>query len=132
MAQNIQPFLMFQRDDAEEAMNFYVGLFPDGKVLHIERHGADGPGKEGTVVQATFVINGQTVMCIDSPIKHAFEFTPSFSFFVNCSSEDELKKLFEALSRGGETLMPLDSYDFSRLFSWIKDRFGVSWQLNLP
>lgn len=132
MAQNIQPFLMFQGDNAEEAMNFYVGLFPDGKIIDIERYGADGPGKEGTVLQATFVINGQTIMCIDSPITHAFDFTPSFSFFVNCSTEDELKSLFEALGAEGEALMPLDSYGFSRLFAWVKDRFGVSWQLNLP
>jgi predicted 3-demethylubiquinone-9 3-methyltransferase (glyoxalase superfamily) len=72
------------------------------------------------------------VMCIDSPVKHQFTFTPSFSFFVDCASEDDLRRLAAALGEGGPVLMALANYGFSRLFTWVNDRFGVSWQLNLP
>jgi predicted 3-demethylubiquinone-9 3-methyltransferase (glyoxalase superfamily) len=65
-------------------------------------------------------------------VKHAFTFTPAFSFFVDCESEEELKRLYAALSADGATLMPLGNYGFSRQFAWVNDRFGVSWQLNLP
>jgi predicted 3-demethylubiquinone-9 3-methyltransferase (glyoxalase superfamily) len=71
-------------------------------------------------------------MFIDSPAKHAFTFTPSFSFFVETESEDELRRLAAALGEGGSVMMPLGDYGFSRLFTWVSDRFGVSWQLNLP
>ena len=70
-------------------------------------------------------------MCIDSPIAHAFTFTPTFSLFVDCDSEAELHRIHDALVVGGATLMPLGDYGFSRRFAWISDRFGVSWQLNL-
>lgn len=69
-------------------------------------------------------------MCIDSYIKHEFSFTPSVSFFVNCNTEQEFDRLYEALADGGELLMPPDDYGFSKKFCWIRDRFGVSWQLN--
>ena len=70
-------------------------------------------------------------MCIDSPAKHAFTFTPSHSFFVECESDAEIERLAAALGAEGKVLMPLDNYGFSRRFSWVSDRFGVSWQLNL-
>jgi predicted 3-demethylubiquinone-9 3-methyltransferase (glyoxalase superfamily) len=126
----VTPFLMFQ-GNAEAAMNFYVSLFPGSAVTDIERYGAEGPGAEGSVLRARFAIDGQRVMCIDSPTKHEFAFTPAFSFFVECESEEHLRRLFDALSDGGATFMPLGSYGFSRLFGWVQDRFGVSWQLNL-
>ena len=63
---------------------------------------------------------------------HAFTFTPSISFFVECESEAELRKIADALAEGGGVMMPIDNYGFSTLFTWISDRFGVSWQLNLP
>jgi predicted 3-demethylubiquinone-9 3-methyltransferase (glyoxalase superfamily) len=122
---------MFQ-GDAEKAMNFYVSLFPEAKVLDIKRYGPGEAGAEGSIMQARFVLQDQVVMCIDSPIKHAFNFTPSFSFFVTCETEDEIQRFYEALSEGGGTLMPLDNYGFSRKFGWVNDRFGVSWQINLP
>lgn len=125
------PFLMFQ-GNAEEAMDFYVSLFPDARIDAIERYGPAGPGKENSVVQARFRIAGQSVMCIDSPTKHDFDFTPSFSFFIDCDSGEELGDLFAALSKGGAVLMPMNNYGFSRQFGWVVDRFGVSWQLNLP
>jgi len=126
----IHPFLMF-RGRAEEAMNFYVSLFADGKVLEVERYGAGGPGNEGSVRLAKFSVAGLTVMCIDSPIEHGFSFTPAISLFVTCSSKEEIERLNAALSDAGSVLMPLNSYGFSSRFAWVSDRFGVSWQLNL-
>jgi predicted 3-demethylubiquinone-9 3-methyltransferase (glyoxalase superfamily) len=128
---NVLPFLMFQ-GDADEAMNFYVSLFPDGEVIDVVRYGPGQAGAEGSVMRATFSIAGQRMMCIDSPRKHAFSFTPSFSLFVNCESEEQLTRLVARLSEKGAVLMPLNNYGFSRQFAWVSDRFGVSWQLNLP
>jgi predicted 3-demethylubiquinone-9 3-methyltransferase (glyoxalase superfamily) len=71
-------------------------------------------------------------MCIDSYIKHQFTFTPSFSIFITCNTEEELENLYEKLGEGGQELMPLNDYGFSKKFGWVNDRFGVSWQLNLP
>ncbi|MBH5320684.1 VOC family protein [Paenibacillus sp. GSMTC-2017] len=128
---NIHTFLMFE-GKAEEAMNFYVTLFENSEILSISRYGPEGPGAEGTVIQATFSLKGQTYMCIDSHVKHAFTFTPSISLFVNCESEEEVDRLYERLSANGSVLMPLGAYPFSRKFGWVSDSFGVTWQLNLP
>jgi predicted 3-demethylubiquinone-9 3-methyltransferase (glyoxalase superfamily) len=86
---------------AEEAMTFYVSLFSGSEI------------------------------CFDSPVKHDFTFTPSISIFVDCENDAELDQAFTQLSKGGAVLMPLDNYGFSTRFGWVKDRFGVSWQLNL-
>jgi predicted 3-demethylubiquinone-9 3-methyltransferase (glyoxalase superfamily) len=83
-------------------------------------------------MQASFVVQGQTFMCVDSPVKHDFTFTPAMSLFVDCADEAEIDELFSKLSNGGQILMPLDKYPFSRKFGWLSDKFGVSWQLNLP
>ena len=131
MPQKVRPFLMFE-GRAEEAMTFYVSLFPDGKIVDIARYGPGQAGPEGSVKVASFIVGGQTVMCIDSPAKHAFTFTPSFSFFVDCVSEPEVRKLAGALAEGGSVMMPLDNYGFSKQFAWVSDRYGVSGQLNLP
>lgn len=127
----ITPFLMFE-GRAEEAMNFYVSLFPDSRVVSANYYGKDGPGQEGTIQLAVFEVAGQRVMCIDSPAKHAFTFTPSVSLFVDCITETQIDGLFNKLSENGSTMMPLGSYGFSKKFGWLQDRFGVSWQLNLP
>ena len=126
----MQPFLMFQAGDAEAAMNFYVSLFVDGEIVTLTRHPPGGEG-EGKVARAVFRIGGQSVMCSDSPIKHAFDFTPSLSLFVDCQSEAEFDRLAAALGEGGAVLMAPADYGFSRRFTWMNDRFGVSWQLNL-
>jgi predicted 3-demethylubiquinone-9 3-methyltransferase (glyoxalase superfamily) len=126
----IRPFLMFQ-GNAEEAMNFYVSLFPGGEIIDIVRYGPGEAGAEGTVMAASFSIGSQTVMSIDSPVKHDFTFTPAFSLFVDCETEEDIRRLSSALAEGGATLMPLDEYGFSRRFAWVNDRYGVSWQLNL-
>jgi predicted 3-demethylubiquinone-9 3-methyltransferase (glyoxalase superfamily) len=74
---------------------------------------------------------GQDVICIDSPIQHAFTFTPSMSLYVECEDEAELDGVFAQLAEGGEVMMPPDNYGFSSKFGWVSDRFGVSWQLNV-
>jgi predicted 3-demethylubiquinone-9 3-methyltransferase (glyoxalase superfamily) len=125
------PFLMFE-GNAEEAMKYYTSLIEDSGIISISRYGAEGPGKEGSVIQATFSLKGQEFMCIDSNIHHEFTFTPSFSIFLTCSSEAEIDQLFEKLSEDGSVLMPLGDYSFSKKFAWTVDKFGVSWQLNLP
>ena len=130
--EKVMPFLMFQKGKAEEAMNFYTSLIEDSKITKIVRYGANESGDEGTVMQATFTLKGQEFMCIDSNVKHQFSFTPSFSIFVTCSTEEELDTLYQELSNGGEALMPLGDYGFSKKFGWLNDHFGVSWQLNLP
>jgi predicted 3-demethylubiquinone-9 3-methyltransferase (glyoxalase superfamily) len=127
----VRPFLMFE-GRAEEAMNFYVSLFDDGRVLDIVRYDAAGPGAEGSVVKASFTVAGQTILCIDSPAKHQFTFTPAVSLFVDCESRAQQDGLIAALAEGGAFLMPPGNYGFSQHFAWLNDRFGVSWQINLP
>jgi predicted 3-demethylubiquinone-9 3-methyltransferase (glyoxalase superfamily) len=123
MVTSVRPFLMFQGGVAEEAMTFYASLF-DGATIHdVTRHA------DGKIAKASITLAGQTVYCSDSPIKHAFDFTPSTSLFVECASEDELRRLAKAL--GAAELMPIGNYGFSRLFAWVNDRWGVSWQLDL-
>lgn len=131
MARKVTPHLMFV-GTAEEAMNFYVSLFAGSEILKIERYGPGEQGPEGSIKIATFNVCGQHLNCMDSPVKHNFSFTPSLSLFVDCENEAELHEAFKQLSAGGEVLMPLDNYGFSAQFCWVNDRFGVSWQLNLP
>ena len=131
MSMTVRPFLMFE-GQAEAAMSLYVGLMPGSRILDVERYGAGGPGKEGTIKRALFSVAGQVVQCTDSFVTHGFSFTPSISFMVDCESEAQLETLWVALIEGGSAMMPLDNYGFSRRFGWLADRFGVSWQLNLP
>lgn len=125
----ITTFLMFE-GNAEAAMNFYMSLFADSKIVSIQRYGKEGPGPEGSVVHAIFALNGQEFMCIDSPAKHAFTFTPATSLFVTCDSAAEVDSLFAKLSEGGQVLMPLDTYPFAKRYGWCNDRFGMSWQIS--
>ncbi|MDD2289136.1 MAG: VOC family protein [Bacteroidales bacterium] len=127
--QQIAPFLTFQKNDAGLAMNFYVGLFENSRIVEIQRWGKEGPGKEGTVMLGEFELNGQRFMCSDSPAVHNWDFTPAISLYVECKNDQEIDRLFSALSENGTVAMPLDRYDFSRRFGWVIDRFGVSWQL---
>jgi len=117
---------------AETAMKLYVSLFKGSEIKQIERYGPGQQGAEGSIKRADFTLGGHSLICIDSPIKHNFTFTPSISIFVDCADEEEQEMVFKQLSEGGAVLMPLDNYGFSRKFGWINDRFGVSWQLNLP
>jgi predicted 3-demethylubiquinone-9 3-methyltransferase (glyoxalase superfamily) len=127
----VSNLLMFT-GQAEEAMRFYVGLFPQSRIVSIERYGASEAGPEGSVKQAVFELCATRYRCIDSPVKHAFTFTPSFSLFVEFDSQEQLQAALTSLSERGKVLMPAGSYDFSRYFAWVQDRFGVSWQLILP
>ena len=128
---SVTPFLMFQ-GNAEEAMNHYISIIEDSEITSIVRYGPNQPGAEGSVMHAAFSLKGQTFMCIDSKVKHDFTFTPSFSIYLTCESEAEIEKVYGALMDGGGAMMPLDNYGFSQKFGWIADKFGVSWQLNLP
>jgi predicted 3-demethylubiquinone-9 3-methyltransferase (glyoxalase superfamily) len=125
----IRPFLMFE-GKAEEAMNFYVSLFPGSEITELARYGPDEAGAEASVKLAAFTIGGENVLCTDSFVHHGFTFTPAISFFVSCESDEEVRPLAAALSEGGSVFMPVGEYGFSRLFAWVSDRFGVSWQLN--
>lgn len=131
MARSVTPFLMFE-GSAEAAINLYISLFPGSVVHHIDRFGPGEAGAEGSVKQAELTIAGQRLRCFDSPVKHSFTFTPSISLFVDFDSQTELEVVFAQLSTGGTVMMPPDNYGFSTRFAWINDRFGVSWQLNLP
>jgi predicted 3-demethylubiquinone-9 3-methyltransferase (glyoxalase superfamily) len=130
MANSLIPFLMFT-GACEEAINFYVGLFPEAEVTVLERYGVGEQGAEGTVKRAAFTIAGQPLLAIDSPPVHAFTFTPSISLAVDYEDEAELDRLVGELAVDGAILMPPSNYGFSRKFAWLNDRFGVSWQLNL-
>lgn len=127
---SVTPFLMFT-GKAEEAIEYYKTVFPSLKVENMKKYKAGEAGKEGTIQQAHFTIAGQRVMCTDSPPIHDFDFTPSFSFFVECEDLEQLKERFKKLSEGGKVMMPIADYGFSEQFGWASDKFGVSWQLNL-
>jgi predicted 3-demethylubiquinone-9 3-methyltransferase (glyoxalase superfamily) len=131
MEQKIRPFLMFE-GRAEEAIRFYVETIPGSSILEIVHWPPGSPGKEGTIMRALVSLGGETVMVNDSPVHHAFTFTPAVSFFLTCESNEEIERLARDLSDGVTTLMPLGNYGFSQRFAWVQDRFGVSWQLNLP
>ena len=114
--QKITPFLWFN-DQAEEAMNFYVSIFRNSKVVRVSRYGEGGPAPKGTVMSATFQLDGQEFFALNGgPM---FTFTPAISFFVNCETQQEVDELWEKLSEGGET----------QRCGWLKDRYGLSWQI---
>lgn len=129
--QQIITSLTFQKDDAEQAMNFYISLFDNSRIIDLKRWGQGGPGKEGKIMQATFELNGKKFMCSDSPPVHNWDFSPAIAIYVECKNEEELERLFAKLSENGIVAMPLDNYGFSQKFGWVVDQFGVSWQLNL-
>ena len=130
--QKIVPNLWFDTK-AEEAANFYCGLFENSRISHIARYeqaGAQVSGMpEGSVLTVEFALSGQEFIALNGgPV---FSFTPSISFFINCGTESELMKLWKELSQGGAVLMELGEYPFSEQFGWLQDKYGVSWQLNL-
>ncbi len=110
--------------NAEAAMNLYVSLFPGSEVIKVLRH------DDGKIMHATFSLNGQQFMCIDSSVSHGFTFTPATSIYVNCETDTEIEHVFNTLSDSGKVLMPLGTYPFSKKYAWLTDKFGVSWQLS--
>lgn len=127
----ITTFLMFQ-GEADAALSFYVSVLPDSSIEHMQRYGPDEEGKEGSVKQAVASLAGTRVMAVDSPAAHDFTFTPATSLFVDVDSLPQLQSLAAALGTGGKVLMPVGDYGFSQSFAWVQDRWGVSWQINLP
>jgi predicted 3-demethylubiquinone-9 3-methyltransferase (glyoxalase superfamily) len=113
--QKITPFLWFD-NQAEEAMNFYVSLFENSKVLSVSRYEVDAPGP-GPVMTATFQLAGQEFMALNGGPE--FRFTEAISLFVNCETQEEVDELWEKLSEGGE----------EQQCGWLKDRYGLSWQI---
>ena len=125
-------FVGDQCGKAEEAINYYVSLFPNSEVINIEKWKQGEPGgEEGLIKQAYFMLADQEYMASENRMDHKFSFTPAISIYVNCDNEDELNQLFEKLSEDGQVMMPLDNYGFSKKFGWTADKYGVSWQLNL-
>jgi predicted 3-demethylubiquinone-9 3-methyltransferase (glyoxalase superfamily) len=114
--QKITPFLWFN-DNLEEAMNLYVSLFKNSKIVSVNRSGEAAPGSKGKVMSATFELDGQQFLALNGG-PH-FTFTPAISMFVNCETQDEIDELWEKLSADGEK---------SRC-GWLKDKFGLSWQI---
>jgi predicted 3-demethylubiquinone-9 3-methyltransferase (glyoxalase superfamily) len=112
----ITPFLWFN-DQAEEAMNFYTAIFKNSKIGSVSRYGEGGPGQPGSVMTATFELDGQEFMALNGgPL---FTFTEAISFFVNCETQVEVDELWEKLTEGGEESQ----------CGWLKDKFGLSWQI---
>lgn len=113
---SITPFLWFD-DQAEEAVNFYLSIFEDAKVLTQARYGEVGPGPEGSIMTIEFELQGQKLVALNGG-PH-FTFNEAVSFVVNCETGEELDHYWEKLSEGGE----------QSHCGWLKDKFGVSWQV---
>jgi len=114
--QKITPFLWFD-DQAEEAMNFYVSIFKNSKVISTTRYGDEGPRPKGAVMTATFQLDGQEFIALNGGPE--FKFTEAISFFVNCETQEEVDGLWDKLSEGGE----------EGRCGWLKDKYGLSWQI---
>jgi len=115
--QSITPFLWFD-NQAEEAMNFYISVFKNSKPLSIARYGAAGPGPAGSVMTASFELNGQEFIALNGgPL---FKFNEAVSFVINCDTQEEVDMYWNKLTAdGGQESM----------CGWLKDRFGLSWQV---
>jgi predicted 3-demethylubiquinone-9 3-methyltransferase (glyoxalase superfamily) len=116
MQQKITPFLWFN-DNAEEAMNYYVSIFKNSKILSVNRHGDAGRGPSGSVMTATFELDGQQFTALNGGPE--FGFTEAISFFVNCETQQEVDELWDKLCAGGQPSM----------CGWLKDKYGLSWQI---
>jgi predicted 3-demethylubiquinone-9 3-methyltransferase (glyoxalase superfamily) len=114
--QKITPFLWFDTQ-AEEAANFYTAIFKNSKVKSIARYGDAGPGPKGSVMTASFELNGQEFIALNAGPK--FKFSPAISFVVNCETQEEVDYYWEKLSAGGRTDQ----------CGWLTDKFGLSWQV---
>jgi predicted 3-demethylubiquinone-9 3-methyltransferase (glyoxalase superfamily) len=114
--QKITPFLWFD-GKAEEAVNFYVSIFKNSKVVKLTRFGEAGPGPKGSVMSATFQLDGQEFFALNGGPQ--FGFTPAISFFVNCETQEEVDELWDKLSAGGK----------KERCGWLKDKYGLSWQI---
>ncbi|MFJ3390257.1 MULTISPECIES: VOC family protein [Lysinibacillus] len=116
-------FLMFQ-GQANEAIQQYQQWFSELQVESLTYM-----ENSQQIAMAVLHLKGLKMMVNDSVIQHNFTFTPSTSIFMECESEEEIDSLVAQILEGGQALMPLNNYGFSKKFAWIQDRFGVSWQL---
>jgi predicted 3-demethylubiquinone-9 3-methyltransferase (glyoxalase superfamily) len=128
--QKITPFLWFDHQ-AEEAVHFYTSTFKNSKIKTLSRYETEGAKvsgrEEGSVMTVAFELEEQEFVALNGgPV---FEITPAISFFVNCESEQEINSLWNKLSKGGTVLIGLNNFPFSERFGWLKDKFGVTWQL---
>jgi len=130
--QNFTRCLWFD-NEGEDAANFYASTFKNAKVnqiCHYSDAGADTHGQPaGKVMTVAFEISGTEFLALNGGPQ--FKINPAISFFVTCKTEADVEDLFNKLSAGGEVMMPLSEYPFSKKFGWVQDKFGVSWQLNL-
>jgi predicted 3-demethylubiquinone-9 3-methyltransferase (glyoxalase superfamily) len=117
MPQRITPFLWFD-GTAEEAINLYVSIFKNSRIVSITRYGDAGPGPSGTVMSANFELEGQEFMALNGGPQ--FPFTEAISFLVNCESQQEVDELWDKLTANGGEGQPC---------GWLKDRYGLSWQI---
>ena len=114
--QKITPFLWFD-GKAEEAANFYTGIFKDARITNVMRYGDAGPGAKGTIMTATFELAGQEFIALNG--NPMFKFSPAISFFVHCETQAEIDDYWAKLSDGGTI----------RQCGWLDDKFGVTWQI---
>ncbi len=114
--QKITTFLTFN-NQAEEAVNFYVSIFKNSKIMSISRYGEAGPLPAGTVMGASFLLEGQEFTALNGGPQ--FTFADGISLLVNCETQEEVDELWEKLSEGGE----------KGPCGWLKDKYGVSWQI---
>ena len=114
--QKITPFLWFD-GNAEEAMNLYVSIFKNSKVVSVTRYGEAGPGPKGTVMSATFQLEGQQFYALNGGPQ--YKFTPAISLFVSCETQKEVDELWNKLSAGGH----------KDRCGWLQDKYGLSWQI---
>ncbi|UZO79911.1 VOC family protein [Aquimarina sp. ERC-38] len=123
--------LTYQDGNAEKAMNFYIDIFNNSKIINVIRWKKEAPITEGKIMQATFELDGNLFMCSDNPPIHDCNFSPAVSNYIDCESEVEINRLFSKLSDNRKVTMELANYGFSQKFGWVIDQFGVSWQFNL-
>ena len=124
-AHKIVPHLWYDRE-AREAAEFYVSVFKDSKLQ--DRSVIEGT-PSGNVDIISFEISGQNIIAINAgPL---FMFNDSVSFFYYCGSESEIDRIYKLLSEKGSVLFPLGKYEWSRKYAWVRDRFGLGWQLDI-
>ncbi|MEQ8790406.1 MAG: VOC family protein [Pirellulaceae bacterium] len=112
----ITPFLWFD-GQAEEAMNFYVSIFKNSHIREVLRYGEAGPGEPGSVMTASFTLDGQEFTALNGGPQ--YQFTPAVSFAVQCETQQEVDELWEKLTAGGQEVA----------CGWLTDKFGLSWQI---
>jgi predicted 3-demethylubiquinone-9 3-methyltransferase (glyoxalase superfamily) len=112
----ITPFLWFD-SQAEDAAHFYTSIFRNSKVVSVNRYGEAGPGPKGSVMTVKFQLDGQEFVALNGG-PH-FKFSEAISFVVNCETQEEVDEFWEKLSQGGEKVQ----------CGWLKDKYGLSWQV---